>query len=388
MVITANQNHLAKKLHPIAIGINANCKINANIGNSAVTSDIKQELKKLEICIKYGADTVMDLSTGGSIRRIRQGLLAHSTIPLGTVPIYEVMQKVKAAPKLSLDGFLEVLENQGWEGVDFVTIHAGLLRKHLPPARKRLTGIVSRGGAMLAQWMECHGKENFLYTGFDRILEICRKYDMTISLGDGLRPGSLADAGDSAQYGELRVLGALTKRCWKAGVQVMVEGPGHVPYDQIVGQVKMQMALCHQAPFYVLGPLVTDIGAGYDHITAAIGGTAAAAAGVAMLCYVTPKEHLGLPEAEDVRAGIIAFKIAAHAADIARKRPGARDRDDAMSKARYNFDWKRQFSLALDPDRAREYHDRTLKAAGYKTAEYCSMCGPDFCAMKLSRVKQ
>jgi phosphomethylpyrimidine synthase len=381
MVIPANLNH--PELDPIGIGIAATCKINANIGNSAITSDAKHELEKLGLCLKHGADTVMDLSTGGNIPGIREAIIRASPIPLGTVPIYECLVHVDEVPDLTPRILLDIIEKQAQQGVDYMTIHAGLLRDHIPLAARRVTGIVSRGGAMMAQWMLANKAENPLYTHFDAICEIFKRYDVTFSLGDGLRPGCLADASDGAQFGELKVLGDLTRKAWSHDVQVMVEGPGHVPLDQIPMNMERERELCDEAPFYVLGPLVTDIAPGYDHITSAIGAAVAAQHGAAMLCYVTPKEHLGLPDLEDVRQGIIAYKIAAHAADIARHRPGARDRDDALSRARYAFDWKKQFELSLDPERAQSMHDETLSAEHFKTAEFCSMCGPKFCSMKI-----
>ncbi len=384
MIIPANINHIS--LEPMCIGINSKCKINANIGNSAVTSNLEGELKKLEMCIKYGADTAMDLSTGGNLDEIRTEIIKKSPIPIGTVPIYQVVQKVKDVSDLSIDDILDVIELQAKQGVDYMTLHCGVLQEYIPLVSGRITGIVSRGGSIMAEWMIKKGKQNPLYTHYDRILEICKKYDVTISLGDGLRPGCTHDASDKAQFAELKTLGELTLKAWEEDVQVMIEGPGHVPMDQIDMNVKKQIEECYGAPFYVLGPLVTDIAPGYDHITSAIGAALAGWSGAAMLCYVTPKEHLGLPEPEDVRAGIIAYKIAAHAADIARHRPGVTDRDNELSKARYNFDWKRQFELALDPDKAREYHDETLPHEYFKSAEFCSMCGPKFCSMHINRV--
>ncbi len=381
LVIPANVNH--PELEPCAIGIAATCKINANIGNSAVTSDTRGELEKLRVCLKYGADTVMDLSTGGDIPVIREAIIRASPIPVGTVPIYECLAHVKEVQDLTPRMLLDIIEAQAAQGVDYMTIHAGLLRASLPLAARRITGIVSRGGALMAQWMLSNGAENPLYTHFDAICEIFKKYDVTFSLGDGLRPGCLADASDEAQFAELTVLGELCKRAWEHDVQVMIEGPGHVPLDQIPMNMERERELCHEAPFYVLGPLVTDIAPGYDHITSAIGAAVAAQHGAAMLCYVTPAEHLGLPDVDDVREGIVAYKIAAHAADVARHRPGARDRDDAMSRARYAFDWKRQFELSLDPDTAKAKHDETLPHEAFKSAEFCSMCGPKFCAMKI-----
>ncbi|HOJ59710.1 MAG TPA: phosphomethylpyrimidine synthase ThiC [bacterium] len=383
MIIPANVNH--KRLEPMAIGIAARCKINANIGNSAVTSDIQTELDKLRWAIRYGADTAMDLSTGGNIPEIRQALIDHSPVPIGTVPVYEALTKVRRIEDLTEDILLETVEEQAKQGVDYMTIHAGLKLRHIPLTLNRITGIVSRGGSILAQWMMYHHRENPWYTVFDELCEIFKRYDVSFSLGDGLRPGCLADASDEAQFAELDVLGELTLRAWEHDVQVMIEGPGHVPMDQIEMNVKREMEVCHEAPFYVLGPLVTDIAPGYDHITSAIGAAMAGQAGAAMLCYVTPKEHLGLPNLEDVKQGVIAYKIAAHAADIARGRPGARDRDDALSRARYAFDWNRQFELSLDPETARAYHDETLPDEGYKVAAFCSMCGPKFCAYNISQ---
>ncbi len=382
MIIPANVNH--PELDPMAIGIEATCKINANIGNSAVTSSVDAELEKLHVCVHHGADTAMDLSTGGNIHGIREAILRASPIPIGTVPIYEAVQTVKDVADLTPQMLLDVIDRQARQGVDYMTIHAGVLRAHLPLAQHRITGIVSRGGALMAQWMLAHQAENPLYVHFDAICEIFKKYDVSFSLGDGLRPGCLADASDAAQFAELATLGELTRRSWGHEVQVMVEGPGHVPFDQIAMNVQRQIEVCQGAPFYVLGPLVTDIAPGYDHITSAIGATMAGYAGAAMLCYVTPKEHLGLPNAEDVKQGIIAYKIAAHAADVARKRPGARDRDDAISRARYAFDWNEQFRLSLDPETARRYHDETLPHEAFKHAEFCSMCGPKFCSMKIN----
>jgi len=381
MIIPANVRH--PELEPMAIGFAATCKINANIGNSAVVGDVEEELEKLRACVKYGADTVMDLSTGGDIPEIREAILRHSTLPVGTVPIYECLTHVKEVQDLTPEGMLEIIEAQAAQGVDYMTIHAGVLRSFIPLAAHRITGIVSRGGALMAQWMISNKAENPLYTHFDAICEIFKKYDVAFSLGDGLRPGCLADASDAAQFAELKVLGELTRRAWKHDVQVMVEGPGHVPLDQIPMNMQKERELCDEAPFYVLGPLVTDIAPGYDHITSAIGATIAAQHGAAMLCYVTPKEHLGLPNVDDVRQGIIAYKIAAHAADVALHRPGARDRDDELSRARYAFDWNKQFALSLDPGTARAMHDETLPHEAFKSAEFCSMCGPKFCSMKI-----
>jgi phosphomethylpyrimidine synthase len=383
MVIPANVNH--QNLEPMAIGIASKCKVNANIGNSAVVSDVEGELSKLAVCLKYGADTVMDLSTGGDIDGIRKTILAASPVPIGTVPVYQALQVAKTVQKMTAQDLIDMLEHQAKQGVDYFTIHAGVLRAHLPLVKDRITGIVSRGGSIMAQWMIEHGQDNPFYTRWDDVLDICARYDVTISAGDGLRPGCLHDASDAAQFAELRTLGELTKRAWEKDVQVMIEGPGHVPFDQIEMNVKKQMIECHEAPFYVLGPLVTDIAPGYDHITSCIGATMAGFAGAAMLCYVTPKEHLGLPNVDDVRQGLIAYKIAAHAADVARKRPGARDRDDALSRARYAFDWNQQFALSLDPETARSMHDETLSDEYFKSAEFCSMCGPKFCSMHINR---
>lgn len=383
MVIPANINHI--NLEPMAIGIGALCKINANIGNSAVTSKVDEELEKLHTAVHLGADTVMDLSTGGDIPNIRQRIIEKSPVPIGTVPIYEALSRVRRVEELNIDLMLEIIEEQAQQGVDYMTIHAGVLQEHMQYIPKRITGIVSRGGSMLGQWMKHHQKENFLYENFDRISDILAKYDVTYSLGDGLRPGCLADANDKAQFGELKVLGELTLKAWEKDVQVMVEGPGHIPFDQIDYNVKKQQAECHGAPFYVLGPLVTDVAPGYDHITSSIGATQAGTSGAAMLCYVTPKEHLGLPNKDDVRQGVIAYKIAAHASDIARHRPMARNRDDALSKARYAFNWKEQFRLSLDPETAQRMHDETLPQEAFKDAAFCSMCGPKFCSMKITQ---
>jgi phosphomethylpyrimidine synthase len=385
-IIPANIRH--RTLEPMGIGVAFKCKINANIGNSATTSNIDQELDKLHISVHYGADTAMDLSTGGDIPAIRQAIIDHSPIPIGTVPIYEAVTRVRRMEDVTPDLMLEVIEEQAAQGVDYMTIHAGVLREFLPLVRNRITGIVSRGGALLAQWMSYHHKQNFLYDHFADICKIFRKYDVSFSLGDGLRPGSIADASDEAQFAELRVLGELTKKAWEYDVQVMIEGPGHIPMDQIELQVKKEMEMCHEAPFYTLGPLVTDIAPGYDHITSAIGAAMIGWHGAAMLCYVTPKEHLGLPNADDVRQGIIAYKIAAHAADVARHRPGARDRDDALSYARFLFDWEKQFDLSLDPATARSMHDETLADPYYKEAKFCSMCGPKFCSMNATQIAE
>ncbi len=385
MVIPANIHHLAGRLDPTGIGKACAIKINANIGNSAVTSNIDRELEKLRLAIRYGADTVMDLSTGGDIDAIRQAIIDASTVPIGTVPIYQAVTQVKRVEDLRPDDLIAMIEHQARQGVDYMTIHAGVLLEYLPLAARRVTGIVSRGGSLLAQWMFYHHKQNPLYERFDDICDIFRRYDVTFSLGDGLRPGCLADASDEAQLAELRTLGELTRRARAQDCQVMVEGPGHVPLDQIEYNVRLQQELCDEAPFYVLGPLVTDVAPGYDHITSAIGATMAGYYGASYLCYVTPKEHLGLPDLEDVKQGVIAYKIAAHAADVARGHPGARQRDDELSRARYDFDWEKQFALALDPETARRMHDETLGHDIFKHAEFCSMCGPKFCSMQISR---
>ena len=383
MIIPANIHHA--NLLPMAIGKEAKTKINANIGNSSLSSDICTELEKLQICLKYGADTVMDLSTGGDLDAIRSAIIANSTVPIGTVPMYQIIHDIKEVENLTANDIIETLEKQARQGVSYFTIHAGFLLKFMPLVAKRKMGIVSRGGSLTASWMMHHHKENPFYEAFDDILEICAAHDVALSLGDGLRPGCLYDATDEAQLSELRVLGELTLRAWEKNVQVMIEGPGHIPLNQIEYNMKIERELCHGAPFYVLGPLPTDIGAGYDHITSAIGGTMAAFYGASMLCYVTPKEHLGLPNANDVREGIVAHKIAAHAADVALGKAGAIERDHAMSDARYAFDWNRQFELSLDPQRARELHDESLPQESFKKAEFCSMCGPKFCAYKISK---
>jgi phosphomethylpyrimidine synthase len=382
LIIPANINH--PELEPMAIGIASRCKVNANIGNSAVTSNINEELKKLHTAIQFGADTVMDLSTGGAIPEIRDAILRHSPVPIGTVPIYEALNRVKRLEDLNIDVYLEVIEEQAEQGVDYFTVHAGVLIQYVPMVAKRITGIVSRGGAILAQWMTHHHKQNFLYENFDRIVKVMAKHDVSFSLGDGLRPGSIADASDDAQFSELKTLGELTAKAWQSDVQVMIEGPGHVPLDKIKEQVDKEVEYCFGAPFYTLGPLVTDIAPGYDHITSAIGAALIGWHGASMLCYVTPKEHLGLPNEKDVKDGMIAYKIAAHAADIARHRPGAQDRDNAISYARYTFDWEKQFELSLDPETARAMHDETLPDDYYKEAAFCSMCGPKFCSMNWS----
>ncbi len=380
VVIPANPAHLS--LHPVGIGAGLTVKVNVNLGRSTSTSCLADELDKVRVALKYGADAVMDLSTGPDVDDVRGAVLHACSAPVGTVPIYQAAEAVEDFADLPVDAFFDVVELQAQQGVDFMTIHAGTLRAHLPLARKRSIGIVSRGGALIARWMDRNQRENPYFEYFDRVLDIAARHDITLSLGDGLRPGCLADASDAAQFAELSTLGDLARRSWARDVQVMIEGPGHVPFNQIADNILRQKTVCSGAPFYVLGPLVTDIAAGYDHISGAIGATMAAVAGADFLCYVTPKEHLGLPDVEDVRAGVIAFKIAAHAADVARGHPGARDRDDAMARARYGFDWEGQFALALDPDRAREYHDLTLPGPEHRESPYCSMCGPKFCAMR------
>ena len=385
LIIPANLHHLAGSLDPIGIGIVAAVKINANMGNSAVTSSAEEELKKLHMAVHYGADTVMDLSTGGAIPEIRKAIIAASPVPVGTVPIYEAITRVKRVEDLTPEILLRVIEEQAEQGVDYMTIHAGILYEYLPLVKDRLTGIVSRGGSLLAQWMAAHQAQNPLYERFDEISDILRAHDVAYSLGDSLRPGCLADASDEAQLAELSTLGELTERAWAKDVQVMIEGPGHVPMDQLEMNVRLQQRYCHEAPFYTLGPLVTDVAPGYDHITSAIGAAMVGWYGSSLLCYVTPKEHLGLPNEEDVRAGVIAYKIAAHAADVARGRRGARDRDDALSRARFSFDWEQQFALSLDPETARRMHDETLPDGFYKDAKFCSMCGPKFCSMRVSQ---
>ncbi len=385
LTVPANIHHLAGKLKPMAIGKVARVKINANIGNSAVSSSIPEELAKLEMALKYGADTVMDLSTGADIDATREAIIAASPVPVGTVPLYQAVLDVEEVADLTAKDLLDTIEHQAKQGVDYMTIHAGILLEHLPLIHGRVTGIVSRGGSLHAVWMMTHRKQNPLYEHYDELLEILRQYDVTISLGDSLRPGSIADASDKAQFAELETLGELTTRAWERDVQVMVEGPGHIPMHEIEMNVRKQKEICHEAPFYTLGPLVTDIAAGYDHISSAIGAAMIGWYGADMLCYVTPKEHLGLPNAEDVRQGVIAYKIAAHAADIARGRSNAQGRDDAVSKARYEFDWNEQFRLSLDPERAREYHDEALPAEYFKSAEFCAMCGPKFCSMHHSQ---
>ena len=383
IIIPANVNHT--NLKPMGIGRKLKTKINANIGNSSLSSDICAELRKLEICLEFGADTVMDLSTDGDLDAIRSAIIEHSSVPVGTVPMYEILKEAKEVTNITNELILSVLEKQARQGVSYFTIHAGFLREFLPLVKKRKMGIVSRGGSLSASYMSKLNRQNPFYEIFDQILEICAKYDVSLSLGDGLRPGCLYDATDEAQLSELKVLGELTLRAWQKDVQVMIEGPGHVPLSQIEYNMKIEQELCHDAPFYVLGPLVSDIGAGYDHITSAIGGTMAAYHGASMLCYVTQKEHLGLPNENDVREGIVAHKIAAHAADVALGKVGAIEKDHAMSDARYAFDWNKQFELSFDPKKARELHDESLPEDAFKSAHFCSMCGPKFCAYKISK---
>ncbi len=382
-IIPSNINH--PECEPMIIGRNFLVKINANLGNSAVTSSIDEEVEKMRWAVRWGADTVMDLSTGKNIHETREWILRNSPVPIGTVPIYQALEKVGGKPEeLSWEVYRDTLVEQCEQGVDYFTIHAGVLLRYIPMTAKRMTGIVSRGGSILAKWCLSHHKENFLYTYWDEICEIMAAYDVSFSIGDGLRPGSLADANDEPQFAELKTQGELTERAWKHGVQVMNEGPGHVPMHQIRENMEKQLEWCHEAPFYTLGPLTTDIAPGYDHITSGIGAAMIGWYGCAMLCYVTPKEHLGLPNKKDVRDGVIAYKIAAHAADLAKGHPGAQYRDNALSKARFEFRWEDQFNLALDPETAREFHDETLPAEGAKTAHFCSMCGPQFCSMKIT----
>ncbi len=383
-VIPANINHT--EVEPMIIGRNFKVKINANIGNSAITSSIIEEVEKMTWSIRWGGDTVMDLSTGQNIHETREWILRNSPVPIGTVPIYQALEKVDGkAEELTWEIFRDTLIEQAEQGVDYFTIHAGVLLRYVPLTAKRLTGIVSRGGSIMAKWCLAHHKENFLYTHFEDICDIMKAYDVTYSLGDGLRPGSIADANDEAQFGELETLGELTKLAWKHDVQTMIEGPGHVPMHLIKENMDKQLDICHEAPFYTLGPLTTDIAPGYDHITSAIGAAQIGWYGTAMLCYVTPKEHLGLPNKDDVKQGIIAYKIAAHAADLAKGHPQTQVWDNALSKARFEFRWEDQFNLSLDPDTAREYHDETLPSEGAKTAHFCSMCGPNFCSMKITQ---
>ncbi|SMB21060.1 hydroxymethylpyrimidine moiety synthesis in thiamin biosynthesis [Sterolibacterium denitrificans] len=383
-IIPANINH--PEAEPMIIGRNFLVKINANIGNSALGSSIQEEVEKMTWAIRWGGDTVMDLSTGKNIHETREWIIRNSPVPIGTVPIYQALEKVNGkAEELTWEIFRDTLIEQAEQGVDYFTIHAGVLLRYVPLTAQRLTGIVSRGGSILAKWCLAHHQENFLYTHFEDICEIMKAYDVAFSLGDGLRPGSIHDANDAAQLGELKTLGELTQIAWKHDVQVMIEGPGHVPMHMIRENMDLQLKLCHEAPFYTLGPLTTDIAPGYDHITSAIGAAMIGWYGTAMLCYVTPKEHLGLPDRNDVKDGIIAYKIAAHAADLAKGHPGAQIRDNALSKARFEFRWEDQFNLGLDPDKAREFHDETLPQEGAKQAHFCSMCGPHFCSMKITQ---
>ena len=380
MIIPANTVHLNYKLDPMCIGRAGLTKINANMGASPVSSGTQEEVEKLDWAVRWGADTVMDLSTGGDLDECRQAMIKHSTAPIGTVPIYSMIIG-KRIEDLTYDDILKEVEHQAKQGVDYFTIHAGVLREHLPLIKDRLIGIVSRGGSLLAKWMIHHGKQNPMYDIFEDICDIMREYDVSFSLGDGLRPGGLADASDAAQLAELNTIGELTERAWARGVQVMVEGPGHVPFDQIEYNMKLERQLCHGAPFYVLGPLVTDIFPGYDHITSCIGATAAGYHGASMLCYVTPKEHLGLPKKDDVKQGCVAYKIAAHAADVALGIPGARDRDDALTKARAALNWQKHFELSFDPDTARAFHDEDLDV----DTDFCAMCGHDWCSVRISK---
>jgi phosphomethylpyrimidine synthase len=382
-IIPANINH--GELEPMIIGRNFLVKINANIGNSAVLSSVADEVDKMVWAIRWGGDTVMDLSTGRNIHNIRDWVIRNSPVPIGTVPIYQALEKVNGvAEDLTWEVFKDTLIEQAEQGVDYFTIHAGVRLAYIPLTAKRVTGIVSRGGSIMAKWCLSHHKENFLYTHFEEICEIMKAYDVSFSLGDGLRPGCIADANDAAQFGELETLGELTQIAWKHDVQVMIEGPGHVPMHKIKANMDKQLKVCGEAPFYTLGPLTTDIAPGYDHITSAIGAAMIGWFGTAMLCYVTPKEHLGLPDREDVKEGVITYKIAAHAADLAKGHPGAQAWDDALSRARFEFRWEDQFNLGLDPETAREYHDETLPKEAHKTAHFCSMCGPKFCSMKIS----
>ncbi len=383
-IIPSNINH--PESEPMAIGRNFLVKINANIGNSAVASDVAAEVDKMVWSIRWGADTVMDLSTGRNIHDTREWIVRNSPVPIGTVPIYQALEKVGGvAEDLTWEVYRDTLIEQAEQGVDYFTIHAGVRLAYVPLAAKRVTGIVSRGGSIMAKWCLSHHKESFLYERFDEITEICQAYDIAYSLGDGLRPGSIADANDEAQFAELYTLGELTKRAWASDVQVMIEGPGHVPLHKIKENMDKQLAVCGEAPFYTLGPLVTDIAPGYDHITSGIGAAMIGWFGTAMLCYVTPKEHLGLPDRDDVKVGVVTYKLAAHAADLAKGHPAAKLRDDALSRARFDFRWRDQFNLSLDPDTAEQYHDQTLPAEGAKTAHFCSMCGPKFCSMQISQ---
>ena len=382
-VIPANHRH--PESEPMIIGKNFAVKVNANIGNSAVRSSISDEVEKMVWATRWGADTIMDLSTGADIHTTREWIMRNSPVPVGTVPIYQALEKVNGDPaSLTWELYRDTVIEQAEQGVDYMTVHAGVLLRYVPLTAKRVTGIVSRGGSIMAAWCLAHHRESFLYTHFDELCEIIRRYDITFSLGDGLRPGSIADANDEAQFAELRTLGELTAIAKSHGVQVMIEGPGHVPMHKIAENVRLEEELCEEAPFYTLGPLATDIAPAYDHITSAIGAAMIAQAGTAMLCYVTPKEHLGLPDRDDVKVGVITYKIAAHSADLAKGHPRAQERDDALSKARFEFRWTDQFNLALDPDTARAYHDETLPAEPAKTAHFCSMCGPKFCSMRIS----
>ncbi|MDR0870550.1 MAG: phosphomethylpyrimidine synthase ThiC [Planctomycetaceae bacterium] len=401
LVIPANKNHLNSRkpdgggLKPCGIGSALRTKINANLGNSGVASNADDEVDKVQYAVKYGADTVMDLSTGSEIDILRRNIIGSVSVPVGTVPLYQVCEELDDIVDMKPQDFLDAVAHQAEQGVDYMTIHAGLLQEHIPLTDSRLAGIVSRGGSLTAKWMVAHKQENPFYSHFDELCEIMREYDVTWSIGDGLRPGCLHDASDAAQFGELSVMGQLAKRAWEFGCQVMIEGPGHVPLDQIEMNMKRQQTECFGAPFYVLGPVVCDIAPGYDHITSAIGATLAAYYGAAMLCYVTPKEHLGLPDREDVRNGVIAYKIAAHAADVALKRPHCRERDDELSRARFAFDWEKQFALSLDPERAREYYNRSRLTACGETSppaahcdRYCSKCGPQYCALTTTQELQ
>ncbi len=383
-IILSNINH--PESEPMIIGRNFLVKINANIGNSAVTSSVEDEVEKMLWSTRWGGDTVMDLSTGRDIHTTREWILRNSPVPIGTVPIYQALEKVDGDPaELTWELYRDTIIEQAQQGVDYFTIHAGVLLRYVPMTAKRVTGIVSRGGSIMAGWCLAHHEENFLYTHFEELCEIMREYDVAFSLGDGLRPGSIADANDEAQFSELDTLGELTKIAWEHDVQVMIEGPGHVPMHKIKENMDRQLEVCHEAPFYTLGPLTTDVAPGYDHITSGIGAAMIGMYGTAMLCYVTPKEHLGLPDKEDVKQGVITYKIAAHAADVAKGHPKAHEWDDALSKARFEFRWEDQFNLGLDPDTARVYHDATLPAEGAKVAHFCSMCGPKFCAMKITQ---
>jgi len=383
IVIPANRRH--RTLRPVGIGKGLSVKVNVNLGRSQTVSCLTEEVEKVRVALRHGTDAVMDLSTGPEIDEIRQAVMEISTVPVGTVPVYQAIGGVDDVIELTVDDFLGVVEHQAEQGVDFMTIHAGLKNDHVGLVKGRLTGIVSRGGALMARWMYHHGCENPYYEHFDAVLDIADRYDVTLSLGDGLRPGCLHDASDDAQFAELDTLGELTLKAWDAGVQVMIEGPGHVPFNMIEDNILRQKEVCHGAPFYVLGPLVTDIAPGYDHITGAIGATMAAVAGADFLCYVTPKEHLGLPDADDVREGLMAFRIAAHAADVAKGLPGARDPDDKMARARREFDWECQFDTAMDPGRARDFHQMKPADPEFRESEYCSMCGPKYCPMKVTR---